>query len=542
MKAGWMKIRSIVFIYLHIGVFFGVSGQVVINQTTNSISIQEIRLSVDGYQIIQTTNPATRTNPLPDRSPVVVETILLENGVEIFATTRTPIVQNLHPRLGTNQIPANGVGVAKYDGTYISHMNANFAHAIEDVVSTPDFRSYWDIGGSNIPANEVFLDVIYPVEIPQSGYLVVSERDGNSRMNFQALDISGQPILSAQTIELRGYSWNMGVVNQGNYPTQPQHLVVFSPLMFGSSEPIFGIRVINIDGADGKIVFFRNSIQVVDDVAPVTTVGVKNITNVLLNDELMEQPVSLETVTLSVIEPDPNGWVRLNADGSVDVSADAEPGIYVITYQITEIGNWTNSAYGTVTVEVITSLPVNWLSVDAHASLSGATISWSVSQEKNNEMFQIARSTDGAKSFELIGEVPGGMNTSSVSHYQFFDPLLPDRGTIYYKVQQVDFDGKTSSSELARLTRDFPVQPTARVFPNPYVGGRLEIAMPMLYEKQYGTLSLKSGSGHILVYHEGILGDIKPVFLTSLEEVDAGLYVVGVVISGRSEILKWVKR
>jgi hypothetical protein len=53
---------------------------------------------------------------------------------------------------------------------------------------------------------------------------------------------------------------------------------------------------------------------------------------------------------------------------------------------------------------------------------------------------------------------------------------------------------------------------------------------------------LKSGSRHILVYHEEILSDIKPVFLASLEEVDAGFYVVGVVISGRSEILKWVRR
>lgn len=72
---------------------------------------------------------------------------------------------------------------------------------------------------------------MYPSEVPISGYLVVSERDGNSKFDFQALDQSGNPIPGAETIALRGYEWNTRIVNQGNYPTQPQHLVVISKLI-----------------------------------------------------------------------------------------------------------------------------------------------------------------------------------------------------------------------------------------------------------------------------------------------------------------------
>lgn len=542
MKTGWMIIRIFVVIYILAGTLLGVRGQVVVNQTENQIPIQEIRLQVNGVQTVQTTNLASRSNPLPDRAPVTVETILLADGTEIFATTRTPTVTNLHPRLGTAQIPANGVGVANFDGTYISHMSTGFVHAIEEVVSTPDFRSYWDIGGSNIPANEVFMDVIYPVEVPKSGYLVVSERDGNSSMNFQALGINGQPIASAQTIQLRGYPWNTRIVNQGNYPTQPQHLVVFSPQLFGTNEAIYGIRIINVDGADGKIVFFRNSISVQDDFVLETPPGIKNVVNVLLNDEVKEQPATVETVMLSVIDPEPNGWIRLNPDGTVDVSPDAEAGTYVITYQITEIGNLSNSAYGSVTIEVITSLPVKWLGVSAEEIDWGANVSWSVAQERNNEKFQVLRSIDGGRSFVLAGEIPGAQYSTGLATYKFFDADLPAQANVYYLITQVDSDGQSSSSEVFKLSRHGLVPQDIRVYPNPYLGGSIGMSLSRIQEKQLGAIWVKAGNGNLLIQMEGILGEIRPLFLDAAQELDPGFYLIQVFIADKTEIIKWVKK
>lgn len=232
------------------------SAQVEITGNQNNIAVEEVRLRVAGTLHVQTTDVSTRTNPSPTTDPVIIETILLADGTEIFATTRTPSVGNLHPDLGTTSIPIDGVGVAKYDGNTVSHRSVGFEQALEEVVSTPDLRSYWDIGGGSIPSGERFMDVMYPQEVPKSGYLVVSERDGNSKFNFQALDVNGDPIPGAETLQLRGYEWNTQVVNQGNYPGQPQHLVVISPTLFDTDLPIYGFSVINLDGADGKIVFF----------------------------------------------------------------------------------------------------------------------------------------------------------------------------------------------------------------------------------------------------------------------------------------------
>jgi len=318
--------------------------------------------------------------------------------------------------------------------------------------------------------------------------------------------------------------------------------VVFSPQLFGTNEAIYGFRVINVDGADGKIVFFRNSIYVRDDVVLETPPGVKNVVNVLLNDELKEQPATPETVILLALNQEPNGWVRLNEDGSVDVSPDAEAGTYVINYRITERGNLSNSAYGSVTIEVITSLPVKWLGVQAEETDWGANITWSVAQEKNNEKFQVWRSTDGGKSFNVLGEIPGAHYSNGPATYRFFDANLPELANVYYQISQVDLDGQSSTSEVFKLSRPSLVPQGIRIYPNPYLGGNIGISLSSIQEKQLGAIWVKAGNGNLLLQLEGLLGEIKPVFLDSARELDTGFYLIQVMIAERVETIKWVKK
>jgi len=68
--------------------------------------------------------------------------------------------------------------------------------------------------------------------VKKSGYLLVSERSGNSSFNFQALDIDGNTIAESETLEVRGYEWNTKIVNQGNFSSQTQYLVVISLIIF----------------------------------------------------------------------------------------------------------------------------------------------------------------------------------------------------------------------------------------------------------------------------------------------------------------------
>lgn len=536
----WIFFRFLVFSIFWLSALC-LSAQVQITGAQNNIPIEEIRLRVAGSLHVQTTDLASRNNPAPNTDPVIIETILLQNGTEIFATTRTPEVRNLHPNIGTNSIAVDAVGVAKYDGTTISHRSTDFPSAIEEVVSTPDLRSYWDIGGGSIPSGETFMDIMYPEQVPKSGYLVVSERDGNSKFNFQALDENGDPIPGAETLELRGFEWNTQVVNQGNYPGQPQHLVVISPELFDTNQSIFGFRVINLDGADGKIVFFRNSIQVTpDEVEPVFP-GDTAVVNVLQNDELMEQQATVSNVSVQTITGVPDDHVILRADGFVDVDPDAPAGTYVITYTICEIGNDTNCDSGTVTIEVMSSLPVVWLDFKATEIEDGNLVVWKTSREENNKEYQVWRASNPMAGFEMVGEVGAIGESTAPLQYTFTDTRLYPAGNLYYKIVQVDLDGKKSSTTVFRLEQKAGRAQQFQVYPNPHNRGPVNVVFDRGLQQKKVSLSIQNHLGHVLFFSEGSGQVVSQQFRVQLESLAGGIYILVLRSEKGVRTVRWIK-
>lgn len=122
----------------------------------------------------------------------------------------------------------------------------------------------------------------------------------------------------------------------------------------------YTITVTNTDGtvltntATVTITVDQLSIAVVDDVATGIngTNGQTAVVNVLQNDTLDGVPVTLSEVTLTEAIADPNGYLTLNPDGTVDVAAGTPAGTYTLTYQICEILNPTNCDTAVVGITV----------------------------------------------------------------------------------------------------------------------------------------------------------------------------------------------
>jgi len=90
------------------------------------------------------------------------------------------------------------------------------------------------------------------------------------------------------------------------------------------------------------------------------------------------------------------------------------------------------------------SLPVTWLTIDAAMTGKNVLVSWSTGVEINNEYFDVMRSDDGM-TFNKIGKVNGAGNSATTSYYSFTD-ISPLTGITYYKLNQVDYDGKNDVS------------------------------------------------------------------------------------------------
>ena len=111
--------------------------------------------------------------------------------------------------------------------------------------------------------------------------------------------------------------------------------------------------------------------------------------------------------------------------------------------------------------------PVLLTSFDGTYSNGSANLKWQTSQESNNDRFEILRGFNG-NDFEMVGKVAGAGNSSLTSDYEYQDVVGSSSGYVFYKLRQVDKDGKFSFSNIVKLTMN-NVAASFQLFPNPVV-------------------------------------------------------------------------
>lgn len=92
-------------------------------------------------------------------------------------------------------------------------------------------------------------------------------------------------------------------------------------------------------------------------------------------------------------------------------------------------------------------------------------LDWQTSQESNNDRFEIYRSNDG-QNFSLIGSVKGAGNSSTLRSYNFADNQPGSSQYVYYKLRQVDYDGKSAYSEVVKVHLGSTA--SLQAYPNPF--------------------------------------------------------------------------
>ncbi len=91
-------------------------------------------------------------------------------------------------------------------------------------------------------------------------------------------------------------------------------------------------------------------------------------------------------------------------------------------------------------------LPVTWINFTASKKNKSVQLDWKI-EEKNNTRFDIERSTDG-RAFQLLATVSSKGNGQNT--YQYEDSRATT-GHFYYRIKQVDHDGKFSYSTIAKV-------------------------------------------------------------------------------------------
>ena len=101
------------------------------------------------------------------------------------------------------------------------------------------------------------------------------------------------------------------------------------------------------------------------------------------------------------------------------------------------------------TFRTLTTLPVTFVSFTGKLQGTTAVLMWTTSSEIENAGYDVQKSFDGTN-FSTIGFVKGAGNSSMINNYSFTDTKVGN-GTNYYRLKQIDVDGRYKFSSTIKL-------------------------------------------------------------------------------------------
>lgn len=115
------------------------------------------------------------------------------------------------------------------------------------------------------------------------------------------------------------------------------------------------------------------------------------------------------------------------------------------------------------------SLPVELLHFTASATESGVRLNWTTASETNNLGFEVERAPAESDAWKKIGFVDGAGTTTEETAYSFIDRASLSTGTFFYRLKQLDFDGKFSYSPEVKAAAGVPQRfSLSQNYPNPF--------------------------------------------------------------------------
>ncbi|MBL7924456.1 MAG: DUF11 domain-containing protein [Bacteroidia bacterium] len=135
-------------------------------------------------------------------------------------------------------------------------------------------------------------------------------------------------------------------------------------------------------------------------------------------------------------------------------------------------------------IQIASPLPVSLVNFSGSRREHLVRLEWYTLSEKDNDHFDIERSSNGQQ-FEKRGSVAGAGNSNTPLRYTFDDPGN-DAPVLYYRLQQTDFDGTRSVSNVIALPIYGRNGFSASIYPNPG-DGTLQVIRA---EGVSGTLTL----------------------------------------------------
>ena len=180
-------------------------------------------------------------------------------------------------------------------------------------------------------------------------------------------------------------------------------------------------------------------------------------------------------------------------------------------------------------------LPVVFTNFSGFPNNNGINLSWTTAQEYNNDYFVVERSYDGIN-FDVVKTIKGKGTTTNSTTYLTFDDDANILKPVYYRLKQVDFDGKFSYSSIIFINEDESKQGFT-IYPNPVedIGTTLFAKFYETDINDYANVSLFDATGKEIQKYS--IENIQSDFVYSIKDenlfIPQGSYYLKIVTKSR---------
>ena len=203
-------------------------------------------------------------------------------------------------------------------------------------------------------------------------------------------------------------------------------------------------------------------------------------------------------------------------------------GRYVRMHGLTRGTGYGYSLYELQVYGALTPLPVTLTSFSAAPQSTGVAVNWTTASEQNNAGFEVERSVDGIDFAQLA--TIGGMGTTQSKHTYSYLDAAPLRTTSYYRLKQLDLDGKFAYSPVVAVQAVAASPAALSIYPNPTTD-RATITWETPIERA-GRWYLTNSLGQI-VHAEALGAETTSTLALDLQAYPAGSYVLTVEVGGQ---------
>ncbi|HEX7904036.1 MAG TPA: T9SS type A sorting domain-containing protein [Chitinophagaceae bacterium] len=186
-------------------------------------------------------------------------------------------------------------------------------------------------------------------------------------------------------------------------------------------------------------------------------------------------------------------------------------------------------------------LPVKMKSFTAQLNNNKVDLKWITSTEINASHFVIERSYDGSN-FSDIATVFAFGNTTEEKSYQFTDNnFASDKIVVYYRLRQVDADGKQdySSTRMIRIGKQNETAVTILTYPNP-VTSEIRITIPGNWQGKKATYEVVNVNGQTAARTE--VANASQTETLNTSSLVPGFYLLRVTCDNVTAIQKIIKQ